>query len=190
LSGFLPRFLWGKHGWLSCASLWLILFPQAPGNHFDSRIFGWSSSFWWCSKDPWFPAIYKVSRQNFRGIASLVDAYRVPKLLSQQLLPFGRSGDELGDLTLGVEQFLPLSVRRGQSARRWRTVRESSVRRVFFMFLLGFAFDPCWFWVLVGRSFRRSQQRCGESAGAWRTIRVLPADGPFFGVHYLRFCWL
>jgi hypothetical protein len=54
----------------------------------------------------------------------MVDAYHVPKLLSQQLLPFGRSGDELGELTFGVEQFLPLSVRRGQCARRWRTIRE------------------------------------------------------------------
>jgi hypothetical protein len=24
------------------------------------------------------------------------------------------------------------------------------------------------------------QQRCGQSAGAWRMVRVLPADGPFF----------
>jgi hypothetical protein len=75
----------------------------------------------------------------------LFDAYHVPKLLSQLLLPFGRSGDELGELTFGVEQFLPLSVRRGQSARLWQTVRESSVRRMFFVFLLGFAFDPFWF---------------------------------------------
>jgi hypothetical protein len=48
----------------------------------------------------------------------------------------------LGELTFGVEQFLPLSVRRGQSARRWQTVHESSVLRVFFMFLLVFVSDP------------------------------------------------
>jgi hypothetical protein len=65
----------------------------------------------------------------------LVDAYHVPKLLSQQLLPFRRSGDELGELTFGVEQFLPLSVRRGRSAAR-------AVLRVFVMFLLVFVFDP------------------------------------------------
>jgi hypothetical protein len=47
----------------------------------------------------------------------LVDAFHVPKLLSQQLLPFWRSGDGLGELTLGVEQFSALSVR--------RTVREA-----------------------------------------------------------------
>jgi hypothetical protein len=50
----------------------------------------------------------------------------------------------LGELTFGVEQFLPVSVRRRQSARWWRTVRESSVRLVFFVFFLGFAFDPFW----------------------------------------------
>jgi hypothetical protein len=48
-------------------------------------------------------------------------------------------------LTFGVVLFLPLSVRRGQSAWGWRTVREGSVCLVFFVFLLGFAFDPFWF---------------------------------------------
>jgi hypothetical protein len=47
----------------------------------------------------------------------LFDAYHVPKLLSQQLLPFGRSGDELGELTFGVEQFFA-------SVREARIVRE------------------------------------------------------------------
>jgi hypothetical protein len=47
----------------------------------------------------------------------LFDAYLVPKLLSQPLLPFGRSGDELEELTFGVELFLPPSV--------WRTVHVS-----------------------------------------------------------------
>jgi hypothetical protein len=46
-----------KHGWMSCASLRLILCLQTPGNHFDSRIFVRSSSFWWFSKDPRFPVI-------------------------------------------------------------------------------------------------------------------------------------
>jgi hypothetical protein len=78
-----------------------------------------------------------VRRQNFWGIASLFDAYHVPKLLSLQLLPFGRSGDELEELTFGVELFLLLSVRRGQSACVWRTVHvvrvqpsSSRVRRI------------------------------------------------------------
>jgi hypothetical protein len=47
----------------------------------------------------------------------LVDAFHVPKFLSQQLLPFGRSGDGLGVLTFEVEQFFG-------SVRAWRTVRE------------------------------------------------------------------
>jgi hypothetical protein len=89
--------------------------------------------------------IYGVRRLNFWGIASLFDAYLVPKLLSQQLLPFGRSGDELVELTRGVEQFLPLSVRRGQSVRAWRTVRRVSVCHVFVVFVLVFVFDPVLF---------------------------------------------
>jgi hypothetical protein len=78
-------------------------------------------------------------------------------------------------LTFGVELFLVLSARRGRSARGWRTVREHAVRRVFFVFLLAFIFNPLWFRVLVGRGF-------GRSARAGRTVRVLPADGPLFGV--------
>jgi hypothetical protein len=57
--------------------------------------------------------------------------------MSLQLLPFGRSGDVLEELTRGVKLFLLLSVRRGQSTCAWRTVREvrvqpssSHVRRV------------------------------------------------------------
>jgi hypothetical protein len=79
---------------------------------------------------------------KFLGIASLVDAFHVPKLLSQQLLPFGRSGDGLGVLTFGVEQFLVLFVPGGRSARAWRTVRAHSVFRVFVVFLHAFAFNP------------------------------------------------
>jgi hypothetical protein len=101
----------------------------------------------------------------------LVDAFHVPKLLSQQLLPFGRSGDGLEVLTFEVEKFSALSARRGRSASVWRAVRGLAVRRVFFVFLLGFAFDPLCCRVLVGRSFRRS-------ACAGRTIRGCLADSP------------
>jgi hypothetical protein len=100
----------------------------------------------------------------------LVDAYHVPKPLSQQLLPFGRSGDELGELTFGVEQFLVLSMRRGQSACPWRTVRGLRVLRVFVVFLLVFVFDSFCFRVLVGRGF-------GQSAAEARTVRG-QADSP------------
>jgi hypothetical protein len=54
----------------------------------------------------------------------LVDAFHVPKLLSQLLLLFGRSGDGLEELTFGVEQFSALSVRGGQYECLWRTVRD------------------------------------------------------------------
>jgi hypothetical protein len=84
----------------------------------------------------------KLGGEIFGGIASLVDAFHVPKLLSQQLLPFGRTGAGLGELTLGVEQFSALSMRRGRSARQWRMVRWLRVLRVFVVFLRAFAFDP------------------------------------------------
>jgi hypothetical protein len=78
-------------------------------------------------------------------------------------------------LTFGVEQFF-------SSVRAWRTVRKHSVLHVFFVFLLGFAFDPFWFRALVGSGFGQSAAEDGRSAGAWRTVHVLPADGPLFGV--------
>jgi hypothetical protein len=77
----------------------------------------------------------------------------------------------LEELTFGVEQFFALSVPRGRSAWTWRTVRAMRVRRVFFVFLLGFAFDPRCFRVLVGRSF-------GRSACVGRTVRGCLADSP------------
>jgi hypothetical protein len=40
---------------------------------------------------------------------------------------------------------------------------------------------------LVGRSFGRSAAAGGRSAGAWRTVRVLPADGPFSRVASVGF---
>jgi hypothetical protein len=101
----------------------------------------------------------------------LVDAFHVPKLLSQPLLPFGRSGDGLEGLTFEVEQFSALSARRGRSTSVWRTVRGQAVRRVFFVFLLGFAFDPWCFRVLVRRSF-------GRSACAGWIVRGCLADSP------------
>jgi hypothetical protein len=74
-------------------------------------------------------------------------------------------------LTSGLEQFSALSVPRGRSAWTWRMVRAVRVRRVFFVFLLGFALDPRCFRVLVGRSFE-------PSACAGRTVRGCLADSP------------
>jgi hypothetical protein len=95
----------------------------------------------------------------------LVDAFHVPKLLSQQLLLFGRSGDGLGVLTFGVEQFSVLFVPGGRSAGARRTVREHSVLRVFFMFLLGFVLG-----------FRCSRFADGPSFSSGRS--GTRADGP------------
>jgi hypothetical protein len=50
------------------------------------------------------------------------------------------------------------------------------------VFLLGFAFDPFWFRALVGSGFGQCAAAGRRSAGAWRTVRVLPADGPLCGV--------
>jgi hypothetical protein len=61
--------------------------------------------------------------------------------LSPQLQPFGKSDDDLGELTFEVEQFSALSARRGRSAGRSQTVRGLRVRPVFFVFLLAFRFD-------------------------------------------------
>jgi hypothetical protein len=105
----------------------------------------------------------------------LFDAYLVPKLLSQQLLPFGRSGDELGELTFGVEQFLPLSVRRGQSARWWRTVRVSSVLRVLaqlrFRSVLVLSFGWTKFQTVRSRGADSPRVPGGRSACSPRTVR-------------------
>jgi hypothetical protein len=64
--------------------------------------------------------------------------------LSSQLQPFGKSDDDLGELTFEVGLFSVLSVWRGRSAKGRQTVREERVLPVFFVFLLGFAFDPLW----------------------------------------------
>jgi hypothetical protein len=95
-------------------------------------------------------------RQDFWAIASLCDAFQVPKPLSLQLLPFGKSDDDFGELTFEVGLFSVLSVWRGRSARGRRTVREEPVRREFFVFLFRF--------VLIQFCFRFSLQPvCGRS---------------------------
>jgi hypothetical protein len=64
--------------------------------------------------------------------------------LSPQLQPFWKSDDDLGELTFEVGLFSVLSVWRGRSAMGRRTVRKERVLPVFFVFLLGFAFNPSW----------------------------------------------
>jgi hypothetical protein len=90
------------------------------------------------------------------AIASLCDAFQVPKPLSLRLLPFGISDDDLGELTFEVGLFSVLSVWCGRSARGQRTVREELVSRAFFVFLFRF--------VLIRFCFRFSLQPvCGRS---------------------------
>jgi hypothetical protein len=83
--------------------------------------------------------------QDFWAISSLCDAFQVPKPLSPKLQPFGKSVDDLGELTFEVGRFSALSVPRGRSTPSWRTVRATRVRPVFFEFLLAFSFDSSWF---------------------------------------------
>jgi hypothetical protein len=106
--------------------------------------------------------------------------------LSPQLQPFGKSDDDLGELTFEVEQFSALSVRRGRSAGRRRTVRELRVRRVFVVFLRVFAFDPVWFLVFVAAGSRTVRASVADGPRPTRTVRSVFADGPFFSG---RFCW-
>jgi hypothetical protein len=99
----------------------------------------------------------------------------------------------LEELTFGAEQFSALSVPHGRSAWTWRTVRAVRVRRVFFVFLLGFTFDLWCFRVLVGRSFGRSacagrifpRVPGGQSACSPWTVRysrcVSGGSAAFFG---------
>jgi hypothetical protein len=106
----------------------------------------------------------------------LCDAFQVPKTLSLQLLPFGKSDDDLGELTFGVGLFSVLSVPRGRCARVWRTVRVNSVLRVFFVFLLGFAFDPFWLEMVSDSPQQRADGPWvpgGKSACSPRTVCFL-----------------
>jgi hypothetical protein len=116
----------------------------------------------------------------------MCEAFQVPKPLSPQLQPFGKSDDVLGELTLEVEQFSALSARRGRSAGRSRTVRGLQVRPVFFVFLRVFAFDPVWLLVFVAAGLRTVRASVADGPRPTRTVRPAIADGPFFSG---RFCW-
>jgi hypothetical protein len=69
-------------------------------------------------------------------------------------------------------------------------VRAVRVRRVFFVFLLVFFSIRRGFKFWLGKFSDGPRVPGGQSAGAWRTVRVLPADGPLFAVHPWRFCCL
>jgi hypothetical protein len=101
----------------------------------------------------------------------LCDTFQVPKPFSPQLQPFGKSDDDLGELTFEVEQFSALSVRRGRSAGRSRTVRGLRVRRVLarlcFQCCLALVF--CCSWFADGPSF--SSGRSGTHADSLPGLR-------------------
>jgi hypothetical protein len=103
----------------------------------------------------------------------LCDAFQVPKPLSPQLQPFGKSDDDLGELTFEVGRFSALSVPRGRSAPHVFVPCSScscssfiSIHRNFEFSLDGVSDSP--------------QQRAdgprvpgGQSACSPRTVRVL-----------------
>jgi hypothetical protein len=140
------------------------LYPQTPGNHFDLRISVRCSSFWWCSKDSRFPVIYGVRRKDFWAIASLCDAFQVLKPLSLQLQPFGKSDDDLGELTFEVGLFF-CSVR---ASRTVRVVLADGPRHACSSGVLR---------VLARHSFR-SVVVLIFGWTKFRTVRVCRADGP------------
>jgi hypothetical protein len=92
-------------------------------------------------------------------------------------------------LTFGVEQFSVLFVPRGRSARTVFIVCSSCSCSSSLLIRCGFEFS--WDEVSDGPRVPGGRSACvGKSAGAWRTVRVLPVDDPFFGVHYWRFYWI
>jgi hypothetical protein len=119
---------------------------------------------------------------------SLCDAFQVPKPLSPQLLPFGKSDDDFGELTFEVVQFF-CSVRVG------RTVRGGVGGRSARVLFVGCSSCSCSPFVSIRGVFEFWLDEVsdgphvpgGRSSGAWGTVRVLPVDGPFFEVRYWRF---
>jgi hypothetical protein len=96
------------------------------------------------SCDPRFPVIWWLWRRDFWGIISPRGAKHLPQILSQELEPFGISGDELVKLTSRARDFSILfeladspPPLRGPSAR----CLFNPVLRVFVVFLLAFVFD-------------------------------------------------
>jgi hypothetical protein len=123
------------------------------------------------SCDPRFPTFYGVKGQEFWGIASPSDAYHLPQILAQELQPFGRSGDDFGEVFLRVRGFLFCSfldsprVLGGQSAARGQS---TSPRGPF----CGLFRQKCYF--LAGGFFCTADSLCLSSGQSAPT----PADSP------------
>jgi hypothetical protein len=93
-------------------------------------------------------------------------------------------------LNFRVELFFVRSVRRGRSARGWRTVREHAVHRVFFVFLIAFVFDLLCFRVLVGLGFGRSACAGRTVCGCLADSQRAPRGRSVIQGCYWRFCLL
>jgi hypothetical protein len=89
----------------------------------------------------------------------------------------------LEELTFRVEQFCALSVPRGRSAPCVFVACSSCSYSSLFSIRHGFKF-----W--LGKVSDGPRVPGGQFAGAWRTVRVLPADGLLFAVRLWRFCCL
>jgi hypothetical protein len=121
----------------------------------------------------------------------LCDTFEVPKPLSSQLQPFGKSDDDLGELTFEVGLFF-CSVRASWTVRV--VLADSPHARVF----VRCSSRSCSPFVSIHQDFEFWLDEVsdgprvlgGRSAGAWRTVRVLPADGPLFAVRLWWFCVL
>jgi hypothetical protein len=125
----------------------------------------------------------------------LCDAFQVPKPLSPQLLSFGKSDDDLGELTFGVGLFF-CSVRKGRTVRVGTAdgPRGASSSRVFscsclaslsirrgFEFSLGEVSDSPQQWadgprVPGGQSAR--SPRTVRYSGSSLVVRLAFSDGP------------
>jgi hypothetical protein len=89
----------------------------------------------------------------------------------------------LKELTFGVVQFSTLSVPRGRSASCLFVACSLCSCSSLFSIHRGFKF-----W--LGKVSDGPRVHGGQFAGAWRIVRVLPADGPLFAVRLWRFCCL
>jgi hypothetical protein len=134
LEVFLFGFLWGGHGWMSCASLCMILTSQTPDLASDSRISVGTLGFYLSIVESRFLSFRLVWGYKYVGIASPRDA---SSSLWFGCNPFVGSRDRVKGRwcwPLEGRSRAVISVRGGQSTRRPRTVREELADRVFVVF--------------------------------------------------------
>jgi cellulose synthase/poly-beta-1,6-N-acetylglucosamine synthase-like glycosyltransferase len=135
-----------------------------------------------------------VRGQEFWGTTSPSDAYHLPQILPQELQPFGRSGDDFGEVFLRVRGFLLCSstdrphVFGGQSAAGGQSVRG---RRLFGgLFRQRRRFLAGGFFCTADSSHLFS----GQSAPIFRTVRSVRRNlpslfGSFASFQCFRVCF-